>query len=428
MSVDVNNVSKPITIEDIYKQFEIVKPLLAKQSTNEVIIKELESKMKTLETMFSQMTFEQKRNLKGFDNIEDAQGFCNALLLMKDRNTNPNDLVKAGFLVKKSEGYKIRKERGIEIKGVAFDSKASEAFINTTRDTDTPIVNPVYSDVILRIPTVNNFFRTHCTVIRIAGYIQSYLRETVGVSAAWKKEGAAYAPTKPVLNRFEVYPGILGALVSATVEILRRTNIDIANYLLTLVREAMSYQEEYSIINAVLNVNDAPFNGLLANTDIPLCYLPAGNVNFGNMALADFNRAKNYLQLQLSKLMAPNIDITFIANADVLEAFGERTDGNGRSLLNTEIAGMPATIKGYKVFPHYMYPSIFTSAPSTIFMTGGDWTGLSILMEEDLQVSFSDQYGFNTGMLYWRFDQCETIMLPFPTKLVHIKTPYILIN
>jgi HK97 family phage major capsid protein len=295
--------------------------------------------------------------------------------------------------------------------------------MNTTVDTNTPIVNPIYSDVILRIPTVNNFFRTHCNIITIAGYIQSYLRETVGVSAAWVREGAAYPPTKPNLERFEVYPGKLGALVSATTEILRRTNIDIANYILMLVREAMAYQEEYNIINAVLGVANAPFNGLLANSSIPLCYLPAGNVNFGNMALKDFDRAKAYLQLELRKLMSPNLDITFIANADVLESFGNMTDGNGKSLLNTEIAGMPATIKGYKVIPHYMYPSILASAPSTIFMTGGDWRGLSILMEEDLQVVFSTEYGFNTGMLYWRFDQSETIMLPFPTKLVHLKTP-----
>lgn len=205
------------------------------------------------------------------------------------------------------------------------------------------------------------------------------------VAVAWTDEAAKKSSTAPTFGIVTQTLKKLAAIVPMTEEILEDSNINLTALVAELFAEAVAKEEDIQFFNGT----GSPWTGILNN----------GSVNVVNMASADGDTidAEDLLAMIDKTPSGALSGAKFYMNRTVFSKLralrsGGSTTGDGAYLIQSPVAGEPATIWGYPIVLSDAFPTVTQDGDNKPLVLFGNLKKAAIFGDkQELRVKMLDQ-------------------------------------
>lgn len=273
-------------------------------------------------------------------------------------------------------------------------------------------VNVDFEPTLFKTPKRNNDIPGKCWVKRAVGKQAQYPKLTqstnqYGVVATWGSggsangEGTAVTQSDPVQSRVDVNLERLGLLTSISKRYLRNNDINFLSELAWMFRGTASYKLGSAVLEGVAGLGNAPIG---INT----------NASIGNgVALVARETASQVSYTDLVNMQFAVDDGVFgtgeyiisATNTGAMKYIAALDDTNGRPIFGGD------SQSGWGVGgPGVIAAANYTNAKENTTALGGrgdviygNFMGYGLAIDgDDMAIERSDDYGFNTGQIYFR--------------------------
>lgn len=176
------------------------------------------------------------------------------------------------------------------LKAVALDDHQflTEAGIKTIMSETTPAQGgytvPVeYSNEIIKLERAGSILRQLARVFPMKSLTRLLPRQLTNVAVTWTDEAETKTETKPTFDQLTQTAKKLAAVVKMTDELLEDNSVDLDQFIMELIAEAMGLEEDrVGFAGDVTGAGD-PFNGVLYAAGVNVATMAGANVTFDDL-------------------------------------------------------------------------------------------------------------------------------------------------
>jgi HK97 family phage major capsid protein len=234
-----------------------------------------------------------------------------------------------------------------------------------------------------------------------------------GATGYWVASGAQITESSPTFSTVQLVAKKLAGLVGIDTRMFNSIDINVANYVIERLGEAMAYQEDNEYFNGN---NSAPtIQGLFGDTTIGEVVMASGDTDFTDVSAAYLISLKATVPHQLRR------NAKWVMSDSVFATIQKLKTTDGVPLYQTLGASEQSLLLGYPVVISSLAPS--STAADTSFILFGDFSRGTVQgIHEDMIVDVSTDFKFDYDLTYIRAIEQIDFKTVLPSYIAKLTT------